>query len=274
MIDDGHRNLLSFVFYTIMTHFPAAVTEQKRKRTENMNFKETVIKDRKCLIRMDQDADTILIQPVDDHDTEELEKECEAVSEASIPYTLVTFPVKDWNRELSPWPAEAVFKGAVFAGGAEETLQFIKEDLLPYLSEEFPEENRRHLIIGGYSLAGLFALWTVYETDLFEAVTAASPSVWFAGWDDYISSHPLKAEHVYLSLGTKEEKTRNPVMASVGDRIRMQYDILNKAENCSCILEWNPGNHFRDSGMRTGKGFAWCLKQIKKKNGAAQQTVS
>ena len=25
-------------------------------------------------------------------------------------------------------------------------------------------------------------------------------------------------------------------------------------------LEWNPGNHFRDPGLRTAKAFAWVMK--------------
>ena len=28
------------------------------------------------------------------------------------------------------------------------------------------------------------------------------------------------------------------------------------------ILEWNEGNHFTDTGIRVGKGFVWCLKNI------------
>ena len=50
----------------------------------------------------------------------------------------------------------------------------------------------------------------------------------------------MKAPSTYLSLGDKEEKTRNKVMATVGERIKMQYDILNNDR----VLEWNSGNHF------------------------------
>lgn len=25
-------------------------------------------------------------------------------------------------------------------------------------------------------------------------------------------------------------------------------------------LEWNPGNHFKDAGIRTAKGFVWVMK--------------
>ena len=70
-----------------------------------------------------------------------------------------------------------------------------------------------------------------------------------------MKSNRCLAEKVYLSLGDREEKTRNPVTATVGDRIRETYDLL-KAQGIDCTLEWNPGNHFRDAGIRTAKAFA------------------
>ena len=68
------------------------------------------------------------------------------------------------------------------------------------------------------------------------------------------------ARSVYLSLGDKEEKTRNPVMATVGDRMREAYEIL-KNQGVKTILEWNQGNHFRDADIRTAKAFAWVIKE-------------
>ena len=66
---------------------------------------------------------------------------------------------------------------------------------------------------------------------------------------------------VYLSLGDKEEKARNPVMAQVGDCIRKQYELL-VGQGVNTILEWNKGNHFQHTGERTAKGFAWLLNQM------------
>jgi len=66
---------------------------------------------------------------------------------------------------------------------------------------------------------------------------------------------------VYLSLGDKEEKTRNPVMRTVGDNIRRQHELLQADPSCEkCILEMNQGNHFKEPDIRTAKGFAWLLQ--------------
>ena len=62
-------------------------------------------------------------------------------------------------------------------------------------------------------MAGLFSLWAAYQTDAFAGVAAASPSIWFPDFLQYMKEHDIRTESVYLSLGDREEKTRNLVMA-------------------------------------------------------------
>ena len=79
---------------------------------------------------------------------------------------------------------------------------------------------------------------------------------------DFAEANQLKASRVYLSLGDKEEKARNPVMRTVGDCIRRQAAMLDgDAAYRECILEMNQGNHFREPDLRTAKGFAWLLRR-------------
>lgn len=211
----------------------------------------------------------ILVQPVDDNDLLVLEKEAQELSSiTNAAFLLAAFRVNDWNAELSPWDAPAVFGKENFGHGAEETLRFIEESLLPETCRRnrpdiLERSSGEKVIIGGYSLAAFFSLWAVYQTDRFRAAAAASPSVWFPGWIPYVKGHHLQTESVYLSLGDREEKARNPVMATVGDRIREYYAILQKTLGESdCRLEWNEGNHFRDSDLRCAKAFAWCMNHL------------
>ena len=240
--------------------------------------KEYTISDRTCFLYQDEAVKYLLIQPIDEHDLEVLDQEVEAIKELSDkPFSLVAFMIKDWNQELTPWVAPPVFdKAAIkreeselvqipereqsrpkvkapFGDGAEKTLKFITSQLLPEVQENIP-----HLILGGYSLAGLFALWAGYQTDKFEGIAAASPSVWYPQWIDYASENKPLAKSVYLSLGDKEEKAKNPVMAQVGNAIRKQHELLMEQE-INTIFEWNAGNHFVDSDKRMAKGFAWLI---------------
>ena len=222
-----------------------------------MNRKEYAISDRTCFLYQDEAAKYLLIQPIDEHDLEVLDQEFKAIKELSDkPFSLVAFMIKDWNQELTPWSAPPVFGKVPFGSGAEKTLEFITCQLLPEVQDKIP-----HLILGGYSLAGLFALWAGYQTDKFEGIAAASPSVWYPQWIDFASENKPLAKSVYLSLGDKEEKAKNPIMAQVGNAIRKQHELLTEQE-INTLLEWNAGNHFVDSDKRMAKGFAWAINNL------------
>lgn len=191
---------------------------------------------------------------MDEHDLEALDQEVEMIKELSDKhFSLVAFMIKDWNQELTPWPAPPVFGKVPFGSGAEDTLKFVTSQLLPEV-----QEGTSRIFLGGYSLAGLFALWAGYQSDMFDGVIAASPSVWYPKWIEYATNNSPLAKSVYLSLGYKEEKTKNPVMAQVGNNIRRQHELLT-GQGIKTTLEWNVGNHFVDSEKRTAKGFAWVM---------------
>ena len=193
------------------------------------------------------DARFVLIEPI--HTEEGMEHEAQLIQEMTDMDFVLRAVKVDWFRDLSPWNAPAVFKNIPFGNSAPDTLQ----EMLQIVSD--PEKQ---YFIGGYSMGGLFALWAAMQTDVFAGVAAVSPSVWFPGFIDYASSRSFRAKQVYLSLGDREEKTRNQVMATVGDRIRELHECL-KQQGIPCRLEWNEGNHFKDPDLRTAKGFAWLL---------------
>ena len=199
------------------------------------------------------DAQLVLIQPVDDHDLSGIENEVSEIGRLTDrDFRLAAVKIDSWNTDLSPWKAPAVFGSEDFGGGAERTL---KEILT------LTAETSRTYIIGGYSLAGLFALWAVYQTDVFSGAAAASPSVWFPDFTGYMREHTAGCSTVYLSLGDKEEKTRHPVMSTVGDRIREAHSLLCE-QGTVCTLEMNKGNHFKDADLRTAKAFAWVMNRL------------
>ena len=205
----------------------------------------------------DPAADTLLIQMVDDHDLEVIEKETAHIKELTggQNFCLKAVRVNSWNTDLSPWPAPAVFGDEDFGEGASRTLKILLREIIP----EILSENEK-IYLGGYSLAGLFALWAGYQTDFFEGIAAASPSIWFPGFTDYMRANTFRAGAVYLSLGDREERTKNPFMSQVGNAIRDGYAVLRNA-GINCTLEWNKGNHFKNPDLRTAKAFAWLMTQ-------------
>ena len=197
------------------------------------------------------DADIVLIQPVDEHDLSGLENEVALIKEISgNDFRLIAVKVNNWNSDLSPWRAPAVFGKDDFGNGAVKML----EEIL-----KFCGNKNKTYYVGGYSLSGLFALWATYQTDIFKGVAAASPSMWFPGFTDFMKEREIRTGTVYLSLGDREEKTRNPVMATVGEKIREAHALLS-GRGVNCALEWNEGNHFRDADIRTAKAFSWVIR--------------
>jgi len=185
------------------------------------------------------------------------EQEVETIRALSAEaFCFAALRIEDWNEELTPWAAPPVFGKTPFGDGAGKTLAFITDQLLPVLHEK--EIDTAHCLLGGYSLAGLFALWAGYRTSRFEGIAAVSPSVWFPGWVEYATQGKPFPGSVYLSLGDKEEKAKNPVVAQVGNAIRRQEEVL-RGQGVNTILEWNAGNHFACVPERMAKGFAWLM---------------
>ncbi len=227
-----------------------------------MNRSDYPLCGRRCTSFSMEGARILLVQAGDGNDMEALDSEVKRIAElSSVPFSMVFLGIEDWNGELSPWKAPPVFGKEGFGDGAQDTLAFIEGTLVPDFMKRLGLSEETPIILGGYSLAAFFALWSAYRSDRFFAIAAASPSVWFPGWIDLAKTNVPKTSHIYLSLGDKEEKARNPVMATVGDCMRTQIRLLEE-QGVDGILQWNEGNHFRDTGERCAKAFAWCLNKV------------
>jgi len=202
----------------------------------------------------DINSNLVLIQPVDEHDLSFIDNEIKEIKRLTNnkDFLLAAFKVNNWNKDLSPYHAKAVFGKDDFGDGASNTLKEILD-----ICNDF---NKTY-IIGGYSLAALFAIWASYNTNIFKGVVASSPSIWFPNFINYMENNVIKTNNVYLSLGDQEEKTKNPIMSKVDLCIKEAYELL-KNNNINCFLEYNEGNHFIDADIRTAKAFAWIINQI------------
>lgn len=227
---------------------------------KKLNFK---IEEKECILYTNENKkiEYILIQPVDEHDMQLLDNEVKYISENTDKnFSLAAFKIEDWNSELTPWEMPLLRGKGNFGDGAGKTLEFIKEKLIPNLVKLVNENNVKY-VLGGYSLAGLFSLWCGYQTDIFAGIAGVSPSVWYKDWIKFVKNNKILVKNVYLSLGDLEEKTKHQVLSKIGDNIREYFEILRNYEDLEkYVLEWNEGNHFRNSDIRMGKGFVWLVE--------------
>ena len=225
-----------------------------------MTAQTMLIRNRPCRIYGEAHAECLLLQMTGAHELQSMDDEVAAIAQSNRTYLFAAIPAESWNDALSPWKSPAVWGKQGFGGNAGDTLRFLTEQVVPTLKQQFNLPENVKIILGGYSLAGLFALWASTQTDLFYGIAAASPSVWFPGWMEFEQRHPMQAQYIYLSLGDKEEYTKNAVMAAVGDNIRALHSQLI-ARVADCTLEWNSGGHFKDADLRTAKAFRWVMEE-------------
>ncbi len=220
-----------------------------------------VIDGRELRIAAHDGARALLIQPVDGHDISELPALLSwTQAHTHVPFAHVALSIQRWNDELTPWPAPPVFGKTPFGEGAPATLRLITQRVVPAVCSALHLSGNTPVVLGGYSLAGLFALWAAYQTR-FAAVAAASPSVWYPQWLDYAATHTPLTRVVYLSLGDRESRSRTPIMATVDSCMQRQRELF-QAQGVTMNYETTAGNHFQDNGIRMAKGFVYALDNL------------
>ena len=198
--------------------------------------------------------------------------------------SLVVIGVDQWEHRFSPWKASRVFaKGADFGDGAQDTFSTITEQIIPWAESSLPKPPAYRILVG-YSLAGLFSLWsglsqqniapntfyasvpsTVNQKNkvIFQRIGAVSGSFWFPGLTDYVdkqlSSGEVNLACVYLSLGDREERTPNPQIMHVRKNAELIKQELQTA-GITAIFELNRGNHFQNIDVRIQKAVEYLLK--------------
>ncbi|WP_299487706.1 alpha/beta hydrolase-fold protein [uncultured Allomuricauda sp.] len=109
----------------------------------------------------------------------------ELLYQSGFPRLLVIgIPSTYRDRDLTP----TAYGETTSGGGADNFLRFLKEELIPYVDENYRTHDFKVLI--GHSFGGLFATHTLYtEPDLFNAYVAITPTVVY---DNFYSGNKLR----------------------------------------------------------------------------------
>ncbi len=177
-------------------------------------------------------------------------------------FSLVVISGLEWDHDMTPWYAPPIAPDdSPCTGGADEYLDFFINEIMPKAEKKIGEVGSR--CVAGYSLAGLFAIYSMYRTDIFSCVCSMSGSLWFPEFKEYALTHELKRppRHIYLSLGAKESKTDNPFLKPV--RANTQ-ELANYYKSLMIDVKFklNPGNHFTEPFLRSAMGVAWAAEKM------------
>ncbi|MGC1309126.1 MAG: alpha/beta hydrolase-fold protein [Phormidesmis sp.] len=126
-------------------------------------------------------------------------------------------------------------------GGANNFLQFLQEEVKPFIASRF-EISPENSTIFGSSLGGLFAAYTLFTApDTFDNFIIVSPSLW---WDkewifELEASQAMRicalASSVFLAVGELEETSEIPMLAEFKSvtNVRKLADLLTKRNDYS-----------------------------------------
>lgn len=170
--------------------------------------------------------------------------------------TVVSVPVDDWGSKLTPWPAEALYRGeAAYEGMAQTTLTWLLEEVIPSCEQEAGIAPKARGI-AGYSLAGLFSLHAFLQDSSFAAVACLSGSLWYEGWVEHMESltPPATRRYAFLSLGSKERRASRPQLKRVQDNTERCVELL-RAWGIKTDYVLNPGGHLTAITARTQAGL-------------------
>lgn len=213
------------------------------------------------LFGMEKTSSPLVILNTYGDEGEEVWNECRKLN--CPPFCLAAISNLDWNNELSPWESPALYKNdGGFSGGADSYISLLTDKIIPAVCDSMGAKTS-YLVLAGYSLAGLFAIYAACKTDIFSRVVSASGSLWFPGFEDYVKSHEFlkMPDCVYLSLGDTESKAKNKVLSTVQDKTECLFELY-KSKCIPVIFELNKGNHFTEPALRTAKGIKWILEQL------------
>lgn len=195
--------------------------------------------------------------------SEEGDQVYEALRERSCPaFTLVAISGLDWDHDMAPWDIPPISAGDTpCTGGADEYLRLLLDEIVPNAEEQI-KGVALWRGIAGYSLAGLFALYSLYQTEIFSRTASISGSLWFPHFTEYIFSHEMKQrpEHLYFSLGDAECKTKNSYLKVVQEQTE-KTERFYRDKGIDTYFRLNPGNHFQNGVQRTAAGIAWLLER-------------
>lgn len=220
-----------------------------------MRTERFTVKEKQVTLHLADTPDAPLIVWNDfDGDGTELMQEAAKLRDAA--FNLLAVSNIDWNHDMAPWECRPLFPGdSPYTGGADDHLDLIISDIMPR-ALSLISGAPSFTAIAGYSLAGLFALYAMYRTDAFSRAASMSGSLWYPGFREYVETHDMKhaPDKIYLSLGDKEARTRQPLMKTVQEnteKIAAYYQSLGY----DVTWELDPGNHFRDPMLRSAKGI-------------------
>lgn len=171
--------------------------------------------------------------------------------------SIVVIEDVSWNDDLTPWPAEGVFKKAKpFGGKAAAFLNRLTLEIIPEAERDLGVKDAERTILG-VSLSGLFAVWSAFNSDAFTNIISISGSLWYDGFVEWMNGQTLSPQlkKVCVLLGEKEKNSKEKRMATVEERTLAAANVLKTKSQAAVLFELVEGTHFSPIMPRMERAF-------------------
>jgi predicted alpha/beta superfamily hydrolase len=121
---------------------------------------------------------------------------------------VVAIPNTDRTRDLTPEPSAELAERRPTAGGADDFLRFLSDELIPWIEGQYRTAPFRVLV--GHSLGGLFVTHALLvQPEVFDGYISISPAIW---WNDQalvkqavatIEQQPWAGRFFYMTTGNE-----------------------------------------------------------------------
>lgn len=179
----------------------------------------------------------------------------------SLQMGLVAVTGMDWNDDLTPWPAEGVFRKAKpFGGQAQAFLVELVEEIAYYERESGWKGDERWL--AGVSLSGLFAVWSLLSDAPFDGIISISASLWYDDFVSWASAQAISAPRkAIITLGDREKNSKDRRMCTVQDATQTVCHTLEALGVQVTYLLEEGITHFSPLTPRLDKALAIALNK-------------
>lgn len=163
--------------------------------------------------------------------------------------------------QLTPWPAKSLHpKFPDFGGEGEGFLTWIETELKPEIDENYrtlpmPESTG----ITGYSLGGLFAVYSSFKTKCFGCVGSMSGSFWYPDFLPFVTGNKVQNKHTkfYLSSGDSEGKGHNDIKKASVLFTSEIHGLLESKVRSKIVLKWHEGGHHEKKAEKYRDTLIW-----------------
>ena len=151
--------------------------------------------------------------------------------------------------QYTPWSHPAYKPGAPDFGGSAEV--FLADTVLPVATALRRQNPEGPIGLLGYSLAGLFCLFAMLNTDVFSTYLLASPSTWYPGIVNRVARTPLACDpRVVVACGANEGLDHPEPIAGIRQDTALLVASLSERLTCRPVVVIDELDHHRGLAAR------------------------